>query len=580
MKEVEIHTERIDDIPLLFHQQQRMGIAETIDEVVTVHGNRQGLSLGRMLSVWISYILSEADHRMSEVETWAAEQMESLSALLRGSVCEKDFTDDRLADGLRLLGNDEYWAEIEQRLSSRLIGVYDLKRSPVRLDSTTVAVYHDTEENTLFRHGHSKDHRPDLAQFKIMLATLDPLGMPVATLVVPGNESDDPLYIPAIREARPVVGQGGCLYVGDAKMGALGTRAFVQASGDYYLMPLARTGKVPELLQELLQPVWEKKQPVERIYAPDAEGLESKEKKRKIVALAYEATRLQQADVEEQTLSWQERVLVVYSPSLAQRARRGLAERLERAEKALLALTPPPGRGKRQWEDLDSLQQAAQAIVKKRRVQGLLQIGYHKEVDQRTIRKYGDRPARTEEQVRYVIEVDRDQAAIHAARRQMGWRLYVNNAPREILPLEQAIWAYRGASHIERNFGRFKGRPLGIRPLYVRREDHALGMVRVLSLALRVLTVVEHVVRQQLLNTGEALSGLYAGNPKRKTARPTTERLLRAFRGITLTIVQLPNQTIRHITPLSDLQQRILALLGLSGSIYENLALSVHPIPP
>jgi transposase len=363
-------------------------------------------------------------------------------------------------------------------------------------------------------------------------------------------------------------------------MGALGTRAFVQASEDYYLMPLARTGKVPELLQELLQPVWEKEQPLECVYAPDAEGLDRTKKKRKRLALAYEATRLQEAEVEGQTLSWQERVLVVYSSLRAQQARRGLAERLERAEKALLALTPPPGRGKRQWDDLDALQQAAQAILKKRRVQGLLQIGYRKEVKQRTIRKYGDRPARTEEQVRYVIQVDRDPAALHAARRLMGWRLYVTNAPCEVLPLTEAIWTYRGAPYIERDFGRFKGHPLGIRPLYVRREDHAKGLVRVLSLALRVLTVVEHVVRQQLLNAGEMLSGLYAGNPKRQTARPTTERLLRAFRGITLTIVQLPNQSIRHITPLSELQRRILALLGLSNSIYENLALPLDPIPP
>jgi len=76
------------------------------------------------------------------------------------------------------------------------------------------------------------------------------------------------------------------------------------------------------------------------------------------------------------------------------------------------------------------------------------------------------------------------------------------------------------------------------------------------------------------------LSGLYAGNPKRRTARPTTERLLKAFRGITLTIVQLPEQMIRHITPLSELQRRILAFLGLSAATYENLALPAHSIPP
>jgi transposase len=121
---------------------------------------------------------------------------------------------------------------------------------------------------------------------------------------------------------------------------------------------------------------------------------------------------------------------------------------------------------------------------------------------------------------------------------------------------------------------------LGIRPLYVRRQDHAKGLVRLLSLALRVLTVVEHVVRRQLQVASQTLSGLYAGNPKRQTARPTTERLLKAFRGITLTVVRLPEQVIRHVTPLSELQRRILVLLGLPASIYENLTSPAQPIPP
>jgi transposase len=565
---------------LLIHQQQRMGIAEVLDNVISPHGNRQGMSIGWLTTGWIGYILSEADHRMSEGESWAAERMEMLTGLLPGLVGEKDFADDRLADVLRWLSDDQCWADIEEQLGSRLIQVYNLKRNLIRLDSTTAAVYHDSEGNTLFRHGHSKDHRPDLAQFKMMLATLDPMGMPLATLVVAGNDGDDGLYVPAIKRARPIVGQGGRLYVGDAKMGALATRAFVQAGGDYYLTPLARVGKVPELLLSLLKPVWEKKQQLHRINAPSATGSINLEDKPKLLGLGFESTRKQEAQVDGKTITWQESVFVVYTPSLARRARRGLTQRLDRAEQALLALTPSPGRGKRQWDDPEALQETAAAILKRYRVEGLLNVHYEREVKQRTIRKYRDRPARTEETVRYVVQVTRDHSAIHNLRRLMGWRLYVTNTPAETYSLAEAVWDYRGAPNIEQDFRRLKGHPLGIRPLYVRRQDHATGMVRLLSLALRVLTVAEHVVRQQLQVIGETLSGLYAGNPKRQTARPTTERLLKAFRGITLTIIQLPEQVIRHITPLSELQQCILILLGLPVSIYENLTLPVQPIPP
>lgn len=113
----------------------------------------------------------------------------------------------------------------------------------------------------------------------------------------------------------------------------------------------------------------------------------------------------------------------------------------------------------------------------------------------------------------------------------------------------------------------------------MQREDHARGIVRLLSLGLRILTLVEHVVREALQATGETLSGLYASNPKWQTAHPTTERPLKAFHGITLTVIHLPDQTIRHVTPLSELQRRIVALLGLPASIYENQAL-YNTIPP
>mgnify|MGYP000544279265 FL=1 len=574
MAEVEIHTERVDDVPLLVHKQRQMGIPTVMDEVFEPHGNRQGLSLGWLTCLWLSFVLSEADHRMVEVEPWAARQRQTLSYLSPQPVTEKDFTDDRLADVLGALSQDQAWQEVETRLGQRLVRVYNLKGESVRLDSTTVAVYHNEEGTTLFRQGHSKDHRPDLAQFKVMLAALDPLGMPLATLVVSGNVADDPLYEPALRQARSVVGQGGRLYIGDSKMAALQTRAFMQEGGDYYLTALPQTGDVPELLESLLQSVWQKKQALEPVSTTPAGEAP------KLQFLGYETPRALQTEYKGVLLSWLERVLVVFSVALAKKQRRGLERRLQRAEDQLLALTPPRGRGRRQWQELAPLQDAIQAILKRRRVEGLLNVSCHREVDRRQVRRYGDRPSRTEERVRYVVQVRRNTEAIRMSRRKMGWRLYVTNAPTKRLPLAEALQAYRGAPTIERDFRRLKGKPLGIRPLYVQRDDHAKGMVRLLSLALRVLTLMEHVVREKLEQAGESLTGLYAGLPTRETTRPTTERLLRAFKEITLTMVHMPDQRIRHITPLNALQRRILNLLDLPPSVYQELTWPQEANPP
>jgi len=600
MAEIKVYTGQVNDVPLLVHQQCRMGIPDVLDEIIQPHGNRQGLSVGWLATLWQTFLLSEADHRMSEVEPWAVGQLELLAALSPQPVTAKDFADDRLADVLRYLGQDALWEEIEVTLGQHLIRVYDLRCDQARLDSTAVAVYHDPEGGTLFRHSKSKDHRPDLAQFKMMLATLDPLGMPLATLVVPGDRADDPLYRPAclqsgrqaFLQARQVVGRGGRLYIGNSKMAARGIRALLQAEGDFYLTPLPQTGKVPALLQRLLRAVWSRKQPLEVVRLEDDEeeeaAGESSPKQAKVLALGYETSRRQKARVGGQQaclqagrqVTWTERVWVVFSPSLARSGRRGLEQRLQRAEAELTSLTQPRKRGQRQWEELVPLQEAVQAILRQRRVEGLLEVRYEREVERTAVRSYRDRPARVEERGRYVIQVRRNEAAIHQVRRELGWRLYATNAPSERLALATGVQAYRGAPQIDRNFRRLKGRPLGLRPLYVQREDHVRGLGRLLSLALRVLTLTEYVVREKLQQRKTALAGLYAGHPKRETARPTTERLLKAFRGIVLTVVRLPGQTIRHITPLTDLQRRILELLDLPLSIYEDLAALAMPNPP
>src|SRR2546425_2544112 len=131
---------------------------------------------------------------------------------------------------------------------------------------------------------------------------------------------------------------------------------------------------------------------------------------------------------------------------------------------------------------------------------------------------------------------------------RLGWRVYGPTQPMASLSLAQAVLAYRSEYQVERSFGRLKGRPLSLTPMYVQRDDHATGLIRLLSIALRVLTLLECVGRRQLAAEGAQLAGLYAGNPKRETARPTAEHLLEAFREITLTIMVGPHQTYRHVT--------------------------------
>ena len=104
-----LSNERVDDIPLLINQMKKLGLSELIDKHFTTHGNWQGLSIGMVVVGWLSYILSQGDHRMNHVQGWAEGLQSTLGKCLDQSVRPLDFSDDRLEHVLDYLSEDESW---------------------------------------------------------------------------------------------------------------------------------------------------------------------------------------------------------------------------------------------------------------------------------------------------------------------------------------------------------------------------------------------------------------------------------------------------------------------------------------
>lgn len=566
MKEaLSIETERMDDIPLLLTHMQRMHLAELLDKHIPTHGQRKGLSVGELSVVWLAHILSQADHRMNRVQEWATRRLETLRGCAMSALCPQDVTDDRLADVLRLLSHDVHWYAFEQELMGQLVRVYDLPATCVRIDTTTASSYADVDEQGLLQLGHSKDHRPDLPQLKLVLASLDPLGMPLATEVLSGEHADDPVYLPVIARVRAGLQQRGLLYVGDCKMAALQTRASLAAQGDFYLCPLSALQAPPE---QICQEVETKRAQGAQLFEVchlDQLGIST------CIAQGYETVQTVTAQGDGETQCWQERRLLVQSMATAQAAQAHLQERLKKAEQALAQLTVRR-QGKPRLRERAQAEEAIQAVLKQFRAEGLLQIQVQEEVQEQPVRAYRGRLSPVRRAWTFHLAVSREEAAIARVMSELGWRVYATNHQVSHLTLEQAVEAYRDEYLVERNFSRLKGHPLSLAPLDVQRDDHRIGLVRLLTVALRVLTLLEGVVRQRLGERSEELAGLFAGNPKRRTAQPTAERLPEAFREVTLTFISAPGFAQRHVTPLSPLQQQILALFGFSPALYLGLA--------
>jgi transposase len=560
--------ERVDDIPMLIGLMQHLRFPALLNVHLGNHGHHQGLSNGWLGTVWLAFVLSEGDHRKSSVQEWVQRHQQTLERLLGQPIRPTDFTDDRLGNLLRRLSHTDDWNALEAALWHSTLAVYELEIRGVRLDSTTVAGYHSPTEDGVMQLGHSKDHRPDLPQLKLMAAVVEPSGHLLAEDILAGQHADDPLYVPLITRVRHLLGRSGLLYSGDCKMAALATRAEIVRAGDYYLTPLPLTGTTGTEVE-----AW-----ITRIVDGDQCGTLIRDGER-LLGGGYEFTRPQQATIGAQTVTWTERVQVVRAHDLARAAATRLEQRLARAAARICALTPPPGRGKRQIRDEGTLQAAVAAVLAHEQVAGLLHVRWARE-ERRTTRLSGrgragpNRPTRTDLQVRYQITgVERDRGAIARATWRLGWRVQVTNLPEERMSLPQAVRHYRGGWCEERGFHLLKDRPLGIRPLYVRRDDQLVGLTRLLTLAWRLLTLIEIHVRQGLTDAQATLTGLYDGQPNRATDRPTATRLLKAVARteITLTRVQLDTQSLWHLTPLPSWIVEVLGYLGLSIALYTRL---------
>ncbi len=575
--EIEITTESLDDFPLLLEMMIRLGLPGIIDQHLKRHGLHQGLSWGWIAAIWLAHMLTEGDHRKQPVQAWVRQARETIRRISGQEVGELDFTDDRLMLLLRRLSKAATWEAIETELGRNMLRVYELEPKRVRLDTTTVSGYHAGGEDSLFQFGYSKDD-PTLKQVKVMVAALDPLGLPLVSHVVAGHIADDPLYIPAVDRVLKIIDGVGLLFVGDSKMSALATRAHIHRLNQHYLCPLAQKGDTAKEMvgwieaanngTNILQPI----------------EVENEKGERRMFAEGYVFERTISAEVAidaehpQEVQEWTERVFVVRSQSYRQALQKGLEERLQHATDKILALTPPPARGKRQVQDEAKLVQAAEAILKAHDVDGLLAYTFERQ-EKRQTRHIGrgrgstERPKHEIVTVRYQITaVTRQEEVITELRKTFGWRAYVSDAPAEQLTLEQAVLTYRNEWLVERGFHRLKGTPLSLNPLFIQRDDQVAGLTNLLSLAVRFITLIEFVVRRNLKRNQEKLAGLIENNPKKGIDNPTAERLLKQFDNIFLTIVHLPDQVIRHVTPLSDLQTRILDLLGLSVDTYTRLA--------
>src|SRR5438445_7539372 len=223
----------------------------------------------------------------------------------------------------------------------------------------------------------------------------------------------------------------GLLFVGDCKMSALETRAYLARHQEWYLSPLPLTGATAEAMDAWIAAGVRQREAgtLAQIWRTTDRGHEV------LVAEGYEVERTCHAPGSAgATAAWNERVLVVRSPMHADQQTVGLEKRLRHAETQLAALTPPRGRGKRQITDEATLVEAIDFVRKEHRVVGLLSLAWEQQVEQTTQdvgrgRGSVHREKRVLQKTRYhITRIARQADTIAALSQRFGCKALITNA--------------------------------------------------------------------------------------------------------------------------------------------------------
>lgn len=191
---------------------------------------------------------------------WAASFVPELLDLHEDQL--KSLNDDRVGRALDRLFDADFPALLMD-ITRHVVGEFELDLSELHNDSTTVRFFGDYEEceqpqsrrgklTAAIRHGHSKDHRPDLKQLLYILTLTNDGGVPVYFTTDDGDKNDDQTHIATWNVLRQLTGRADFLYIADCKLASADNLAHISQQGGRFITVLPKNRSEPRAMHATL----------------------------------------------------------------------------------------------------------------------------------------------------------------------------------------------------------------------------------------------------------------------------------------------------------------------------------------
>jgi transposase len=527
--------ERLDHLGIVAGVCREIGLAEWLDAQDTQSHER--VSVGTATVAMILNGLGFSNRRLYLVPQFFATK--AVERLLGPGITAEDLNDDCLGRALDwLYAHDP--TTLFAGIALRARRAFGISARQVHVDTTSFAVTGeyapDVDAHTMaVTYGYSRDHRADLKQWMLALATTRAGDVPLFCQALDGNASDKVSLVAAVealadqlRAAAAAADEEEAvpIFVADSGLYSAENVARLTSAGVQWISRVPDTSKEARAALAVPDDAWQQ------------EG-----------DLCWAANRPAPAG---------ERWVVVRTTQGEDRARTTLQRQVQKAreqwEQALWHL------GNQRFACAPDARAALEQQLKQRpawlRVQA--QFVEHPKHAQPGRPRTGAPRDRAEWHIQTTLAVD-EAAVAQAVRRQASFLVATNVLTSTRLTDQQLIQTYKDQHSVERGFAFLKDPLFLASSVFVKKPERIVALALVMVLCLLVYRLAEHRLREQLAASRQTIPS----QVNKPTDRPTMRWVFQCFEGVDLLHIRHgPGPARALVLRLAPLHEQVLTLLG------------------
>ena len=554
-----LRSEAVGALPIVNDLLRRMHLEEFLRGALPQEDVRTKLSPAKALLVLLRNLLV-AREPIYGLGEWAVRYVSELLGL--GAKEIGLLNDDRVGRALdKLFAADV--ATLVLQVAAHVVKEFGLRLDELHNDSTTVSFCGAYVNATLAQQvfgrptlaitfGHNKDHRPDLKQLLFILTVTADGGVPLHFRAASGNVTDDTTHRDTWDLLCQLTGRRDFLYVADAKLATRENMAHVHQRQGRFITVLPKTRSEDAAFRALVRTgqvrwrlLWEK---------TDEEGA---------VLDRYSISDQAAASAEGYRLVW------YHSWRKAEQDAMTRAARIERALQELASLRDKLRSPRSRYRDRAKVAAAVAEILASCDAEAWIVTAIEAQEVETFRQARRGRPTAVTPYVRKVTaRFDLTYRIDHArmaedAQSDGVFPLITNVADLSELELLQI---YKRQPTIEKRFSQLKT-DFEVAPVYLKAVHRIQALLAVYFFVLLVEALLERELRQAMQRKGIASLPLY---PERRACSwPTARRVLDLFEPIQRhTLLRRREPAAIMVTELTQLQRRLLKLLGLTATDY------------